>query len=516
MALTDREPYILSLDIGTSSVRASVYDGDGCLVPGTQFAQPNELRTSPDGTAELNPEVLADKCVQCMVCALSELGNRRIAAVATSSFWHSVVGVGSDGNPTTPLLTWMDTRSHADAKALSELIDPEQLHRITGCMPHPSYLPAKLLWLRRTAPEAFKATARWVSPGEYVHLKLLGRAVCSLSMASGTGLLDQKAITLNQSTPVSQNSSVENVRWYEPLLQICGISADQLSPLGDVADVESGLRVEYKDILPQLRDSVWLPAVGDGAYSNIGCGCVAPNRVALMVGTSGAMRVAVPTPCKTPRWGLWRYLANGKLALVGGALSNGGNLVDWLRKVLRLTPEDEEAAGQMPPDSHGLTFVPLLAGERSPGWAPRASGSILGLTIATTPREIFRAGLEAVACRFALIHSMLQCHADSDHVVVATGKALLGSQLWMQIMADAIGRTVVESLEQEASSRGAALLALTVLGKLGDLKEASFAFGKAYEPRANHHEVYRKALERQNKWYETTKQARQDVSSQAL
>lgn len=490
MVLSDREPYVLSVDIGTSSVRASVYDGEGRLVSGTQFAKSNELKTSTDGTAELDPDALVDKCVQCMVSAVRGLGNRRIAAVATSSFWHSVVGVGAKGVPTTPVLTWMDTRSHLDAKALSELMDPEQIHRITGCVPHPSYLPAKLLWLRRTAPEVFKSSARWVSPGEYVHLKLLGRAVCSFSVASGTGLLD-----------------VEKMQWYEPLLQICEISENQLSPLGDITDVEIGLREEYKGILPQLQEAVWLPAVGDGACSNIGCGCIAPDKIALMVGTSGAMRVAVPTPCENPQWGLWRYLAHSKLALVGGALSNGGNLVAWLRGALRITPEDEEAVGQMPPDSHGLTFVPLLAGERSPGWAPRASGSILGLTIATTPREIFRAGLEAVACRFALIHIMLHCYAASDHVVVATGKALLGSPTWMQIMADALGRTVVESLEQEASSRGAALLALTVLGKLGRLEEFSFAFGKAYEPRTDHHEVYRKALERQNKWYEITKQA---------
>ncbi|MGC8832649.1 MAG: gluconokinase [Armatimonadota bacterium] len=489
MALSDREPYVLSVDIGTSSVRASVYDSNGSLVPGTQFAKLNELKTSSDGTAELDPDALVDKCVQCMASAARELGNRRIATVATSSFWHSVVGVGADGAPTTPVLTWMDTRSHSDAKVLSGLVDPKQLHRVTGCVPHPSYLPAKLLWMRRTAPDVFKSSVRWVSPGEYVHLKLLGRAVCSFSMASGTGLLD-----------------AENMRWHEPLLQICGISADQLSPLGDIADVESGLREEYKEKLPQLQEAVWLPAVGDGACSNIGCGCVAPDKVALMVGTSGAMRVAVPVPCETPQWGLWKYFVHSKLALVGGALSNGGNLVAWMRSVLRITSEDEEAVWRMPPDSHGLTFVPLLAGERSPGWAPRASGSILGLTVATTPREIFRAGLEAVAYRFALIHGMLRCHAASDHVVVATGKALLGSPAWMQIMADVLGRTVVESLEQEASSRGAALLALTVLGKLKGLEKASFAFGKVYEPRIDHHEVYMKALERQNRWYERTKQ----------
>ena len=104
-----------------------------------------------------------------------------------------MLGVDAGGNATTPVLHPFDTRSVAAAKELAERVDNAAQHRRTGCMLHPGYVPAKLLWLSETQPQAYGKTRRWMSFGEYLFLKLFGAWTASTSMVSATGLWDQNA-----------------------------------------------------------------------------------------------------------------------------------------------------------------------------------------------------------------------------------------------------------------------------------------------------------------------------------
>jgi gluconokinase len=279
------------------------------------------------------------------------------------------------------------------------------------------------------------------------------------------------------------------------------LERSQLSPISD--EPLRGLKDEWARRWPALREVPWFPAAGDGACSNIGCGCTRNDRLALMVGTSGAMRVLWKADSVEIPDGPWCYRADEKRFVMGGALSDGGNLIAWLRETLRL-PEPEEAerllAG-MEPDSHGLTFLPLLAGERGPGWADEANGTIAGLSMSNTPVEILRAAMEAVALRFALIAEIIEKASPGEKEVIATGGGLLGSPTWTGIMADALGRPVITSGIQEASSRGAALLALERLGEL-EIEDAEAPLDEVFEPDPERHEVYRKALARQRRLYD--------------
>ena len=248
----------------------------------------------------------------------------------------------------------------------------------------------------------------------------------------------------------------------------------------------------------------WLLPVGDGACSNIGAGCTTRERMALMVGTSGALRVLWRTEQVSIPWGAWCYRADRQRVVVGGALNDGGSLLDWLRETLRLpaVEEAESALAALEPDAHGLTLLPLWAGERSPGWAADARGAIVGLRLHTSPLEILRAALEAVALSFARIETIVRRAVPEVGEVIATGGALLNSPAWLQIMADVLGHPVLASAEPEASSRGAALLALEALGALPAGIEALPApIGRVYEPVSAHTERYRAAAERQARLY---------------
>ena len=387
------ENLVLSVDVGSSSVRAALHAANGDQIEDTEEKVSYEFDTGADGTATKDADELLDLVFSAIDGTLSKAGERsgRISAVAMSTFWHSTLGIDRSGEPTTSVLTWADRRAADAAAELRERLDETEIHRVTGCVLHSSYLPAKLLWLSRADPDAFGRTERFLSPGEYLHLKLFGETGAGTSMASATGLFDQ-----------------HRLRWDDHVLDALPIDEEQLSPISD--EPARGLSGEWAERWPALRDVPWYPAVGDGACSNVGSGCVTADRVALMVGTSGAMRVLWKADSVEIPDGPWCYRADAERFVMGGALSNGGNLVEWLRETLRL-PEPEEAERQlsrMEPDAHGLTFLPILAGERGPGWADQANGTMAGLSMSSTPVEILRAAMESVALRFALIAEQLE------------------------------------------------------------------------------------------------------------
>jgi gluconokinase len=169
--------------------------------------------------------------------------------------------------------------------------------------------------------------------------------------------------------------------------------------------------------------------------------------------------------------------------------------------VLRLGSDEEiEAAlAVLPPDGHGLTILPHLAGERSPGWRDGRRGTISGLRLDTSGVEIVRAALESVALRLGAVYRLLAPCASGEHTIVASGAALGRSRVWTQIIADAIGRPVTWSVEAEATSRGAALLALKALGILPDLSSGRRPTGETFVPQKAHHVRYLEALERQRR-----------------
>jgi gluconokinase len=251
-----------------------------------------------------------------------------------------------------------------------------------------------------------------------------------------------------------------------------------------------------RERLPRIAD---IPVWADAACSNAGAGCTTRGRAALMVGTSGALRVLYESERPQPKPGLFLYLADARRVVEGGALSDGGNLYEWLEQTL--AGASGSLAGRDPSD-HGLTFLPFLGGERSTGWNPDARGAVHGLTFETTPLDLRQAALEGVAFRFAEVADLLP---DLEEVV-ATGGGLLADPEWIQIMADALARPVTASDVKEASLRGAAVLALERLGY-----EAERAGrGQVFEPRRDRAEAYRSARDRQRELYEATSRWQQE------
>jgi gluconokinase len=482
-------PVILSLDIGTSSVRAAIFDRLGRAVVGLEARHPHTIRTTKEGASEADPDVLLDLIFRCIDEALARSGylKDQIRGVASCTFVGNVLGIDRNEKPITPLISYADTRGDEEASALRREFDEAEVHDRTGCRFHPAYLPALFRWFAKALPDLFQRVSRWVSLAGYLELKLFGKASMSYSAASWSGLLDR-----------------HRLQWDDPLLRALSVRSEQLSPLTDSNIPRQGLLPEFSKRWPALSRVPWFPALGDGATANVGSGCISSERVALTVGTTSAMRAVVEYPVPHLPSGLWCYRVDGRRSLPGGALSEGGSVFAWMKNTLQLgdLTRLEAALTDMEPDGHGLTVLPFLAGERSPGFAGHARGTIHGLSQSTAPLDILRAALESVAFRIALVFDLLRHLLPKDPQIVASGGALLSSPAWLQIMTDVLNRPVAVSEVQEASGRGAALLALEALGVHPDLREAPDFMGKIHEPDQRRHALYEEAMERQRRLYD--------------
>ncbi|MDQ3665154.1 MAG: gluconokinase [Acidobacteriota bacterium] len=480
---------VLTVDIGTSGVRASLFDERGREIDGATvrilrtLSEIGDLAVT-DAEADLE---LVTQTIDALLDQPYQTG-ARIQLIAISCFWHSLVGVDGQGLATTPVFGWADTQAVAVVKELRNRFDETVVHARTGCRFHPCYWPAKLLWLRTAYPEAFASTSRWLSFGEYLVLRLSGETAASVSMASGTGLFNQQLL-----------------EWDRELIDALDIRDESLPEISSTGQASCGLRAEYAARWPVLSEARICPPIGDGAANSIGSGCTTREQAALMIGTSGAMRVLYEgePPAELPA-ALWCYRADRKRVIVGGALSDGGGLHRWIKELLLPNDDSEliEAALEiLEPNAHGLTVLPFWAGERSTGWSTEARGAILGLTTSTQPIEILRAAMEAIAYRFASIAKALEPLAPAASII-ASGTALRSSPVWIQIIADVFGRSVMLSEPREASARGAALLALEAAGKIQSITGWPVPVEHTFEPNMSRHVRYQEGLKRQQRIYE--------------
>ncbi|MBP9109742.1 MAG: gluconokinase [Pyrinomonadaceae bacterium] len=450
-----KAPITLALDIGTSSVRAALYDGDANVLPRTSVKIERTLTSTADGGAEIDADIAFDQVLVAIDAVLEKTKNLivEIECVASCSFWHSLVGVDANGKPTTKVLSWADRRSREYSRVLKERFDEATIHDRTGAHFHSSFWPAKLLSFRRENTAIFEKTSMWLSLSDYIALKLFGRPVTSVSMASGTGIFDQRKCV-----------------WDNELSKFLKVKTSALPVIA--ADGETfRLNRKFAARWPRLKNAAWFPSVADGAADNVGSGCVTKDKAALMVGTSAALRIIYQgePPEQIPD-GLWCYRVDRKRVIVGGALSDGGNLYALIKRRFKLSGNIDQLIAERDA-ADGLVVIPFFHGERSTGYDEDARGAIIGMTAEHDGIDVLRAAMEGVAFRLADIFERLSTVADI-HEIVASGGALRDSPVWTQIIADVLGRDLTLNDAQESSSRGAVLLALESLGKIESIERS--------------------------------------------
>jgi gluconokinase len=429
---------IIGLDVGTTGTKALAVDARANVVAEGRAASPAQ----PAGVAAAAREAIAETV---------EAAGRPVAGVSLCGAMHSLVGLDGEGSALTPLMTWADHRADAQARRLRGT----DLHRRTGTPVHPMSPLCKLMWFREEEPDTFARVRRWVGVKELVLQALTGELLTDHGTASGTGL---------------RNLQTED--WDGEALELAGIRPDRLPTL-----------VHGTHVTPLPAAAVGLPAgtpvvVGgaDGPLANLGLGAIRPGAVACSIGTSGAVRTAVEAPAVDERGQVFCYVLGPGRWIVGGAISNGGSVLDWLGDAIAPDlggpAEIVRAAESAPPGSRGLLFVPHLQGERAPQWVTGARGAYLGLRSEHGRAELLRAALEGVCLQLARVLGSLGDLGAEVREIRATG-GFARSALWRSILASAFGRPIGFAASAEGSALGAALFGMTALGILGDLDAAA-------------------------------------------
>jgi xylulokinase len=487
---------LLGLDVGTTSVKAGLFD-----VAGRQVAAAGReyrlAHAAPDHV-EIEPETWWTAAVEAVREMLATPGVDRasIAAMAVSSQGETVAAVDADGRALGPALVWLDNRATAEARELEDRFGNALVYDRTGVPDvNPTWTAAKLLWWRRHEPGLFRDAARFVLVEDFVLRRLTGRFVTDGGIQCTTMLLDIRA-----------------GGWWAPMLEAVGVGPERLPEIAAPGAVVGTLATAAAEALGLPAG---LPVVAGGMDQGagaVGVGNIAGGMISESTGGALTIQAAVDHHGGDPtgRTPVYIHSAPGTY-LYCPVCPTGGMALTWFRDQFG-TPETERAtaggrsgydllidlAAAVPPGCEGLTMLPHLAGAFSPEYEPAARGVFAGFTLAHTRGHFVRAVLEAVA--FMLRRNLeLLAQAGATATEIRSHGGGARSPLWSQVKADVCGRPIVTLAGEDAAVRGDAMLAGVAVGAFKDLAAAEGALvttGDRFEPDPANHAAYDDAYDR--------------------
>lgn len=464
---------VIGLDVGTTTTKAVAFGRHGWS---RGASRPTTFLAGSADHAEQDPEAVVGAGLDALTACVAGLDGIRVAGIALASAMHGLMGLGVDGSPITPLVTWADGRAVAQAARLAA--SGLGLHEVSGTPMHPMAPVAKLSWFAEHEPSTAATVDRWIDLKAWVLLRLTGVLATDTSSASGTGLLD-----------------LATADWHPPALAAADVTADRLPRLVAPTEVLA--------LTPVAAMAVGLPTgtpvvvgAGDGPLANLGMGADVPGVAGLSLGTSGAVRMVVSATPDPVDAGLFRYLLVANRMVIGEAVSTGGLVVDWARTALapdlatvpaanrsevgphRAAAPDIDAhrrgllalAGSVPPGSDGVVAVPDLVPPRAPRWHPDRAGAWLGVRRHHTRAHLARAAIEGVGRQLADIVDRIDMIQPVEEVR-ATGGAMR-VPIWREVVAGMVARPLVVVDDTAGTARGAAVLGWWALDRTPDLASA--------------------------------------------
>ncbi len=450
-------PYLLGIDIGTSSAKAALMDLDGRIVGVAAGDYP--IDQPQPGWAEQDPDSWWRAAVQAVRAALAQAPAGEVAAIGLSGQMHGTVLLGPDGRPTRPAIIWADRRSGAEVERVCRETGLNRLGRFAANRLAVGFTAASLLWLLTHEPESLAAGERLLLPKDYLRLALTGEVATDVSDASATLLYD-----------------VARRRWSQELIGEWKLPPWILPPVLESAQVAGQLRPAAAEALGLPVGTPVVAGAADQACQALGSGLLDPGLASCTIGTGGQLLTPLSAPGYDPQLRLHTFChaLPGRWYAMGASLAAGLSL-RWFREQFCPSAagfaELSAEAAEVPAGAEGLLFLPYLVGERTPHFDPAARGAFVGLTLRHGRAHAVRAIMEGVA--FALRDSleiMRQLGPGPTQIVTAGGGG--STRPWQGILADVFGLPVMSAAGPERTAAGAAMLAGLGVGLYADPAEA--------------------------------------------
>ncbi len=448
-------PYLIGIDLGTSSVKAAVVDVQTRRVLAVA-ARDYPIQQPQPLSAEQSPDDWWGAAVATVREAVSASGiaPTDICGIGIDGQMHGTVCLDANANPVRPAIIWADGRAHAEA------VNAARIARdVAGLCGRPAvgFMVTTLMWLTAHEPDTLWQTQTVILPKDYLRLKLTGTIGTDRSDAAATGLLD-----------------VRTGVWSQAMIDRCGLDARYLPTIASSTTVVGGLTNHAAEALDLPEGIPVVAGCADLPAQALEYGLYETGTALVTVGTGGQVFVPMTAPVFDPQQRY--YVFNHAVPDVWyaqAAILSAGLALRWLRDTLGLSNHPHAydhlstLASDVPPGADGLTFLPYLAGERTPHYDPQARGAFIGLRLHHGAGHLARAVMEGVAFALADCLALL---ADVDRWLLSGGAA--HSPVWTQILADVFNRPLWLTETSHPACVGAALVAGVGTGQYPTIAEA--------------------------------------------
>lgn len=450
--------YAIGVDIGTTSTKAILYNDRNEVCAVVNEAYPT-YRPAPD-LAEQDPEEIYQAFQRAIIQLTEQSGSDshdQIAFLTFSSAMHSVIPIDDQDQPITHSYIWSDNRAQSQIDRLKETKDWLKYYRKTGTPVHPMSPFAKLLWIKEETDLLVRAK-KFIGIKEYIFFRLSGKYVVDYSIASATGLFN-----------------IHEMDWDQEILWEIGLSKEKLSQLVDVTAAFSFQSEQLAEEWGLSTETQLFIGASDGCLANLGTGALKKGATTLTIGTSGALRMTMNQPVLDEKGRTFCYYLSKDKWVIGGAVNNGGNVVQWLDGILyeeegKIYRERPAALAATEPGAEGLFFFPYLNGERAPFWDGNIRGTYHGLSAFHTKNHLIRATLEGILFHLKEVFELVREIGGPVTRLHASG-GFLRSEEWASLAADILGISLTVTESYESSCFGALLLARKAKGKLEETEE---------------------------------------------
>jgi xylulokinase len=479
--------YLISIDIGTTSCKTSIFNLNGDLIAQAQKGYP--LYLPKRGFSEQNAEEWWKAVCRCikLVLKLSKASAKNIISVCSTGQFPSLVLLGNHGKPLRHAIIYSDMRGEEQTKLIFSEVGLEKVKEITGfpASMFPGLPISKILWLRENEPEIVKQVKKCIGAKDFVNYQLTGEVATDFLEAWWTGLVDYR-----------------NYLWSKDILEILEIPEEWF---GKICRPQEVIGYVNKQASKQTGLKEGTPVIcgsGDGMCAILGSGLIETGSIMDVTGATEIV-AAVTNKSLPPSIGesifCWQHLVEG-LWIGYASTATSGAALQWFKELFKkrvkydalLKQAEESELG-----SNGLIFLPYLAGEYAPFFDLNAKGAFIGISLTTEEKHFIRAILEGIAFSLAhILEAFSKLGIEIKSVRVGGGGSK--SNLWNKIKADVIGKEFLRIKVSDVTSLGAAILAsvgVKVYSRISEAVENMVKISERIKPDLENHKKYSKIYE---------------------